>query len=319
MTAHSPIDEGFAEEDRKAYNVLGKHMLLGRLDVLLEATGEIAYSHVSEIFKGVPTASSPMASDMLVLSDELIGEIGRVCGVWHLVASECLEAVASAHSDGHILFAPGPLLRSVIEHCSRIGWVLDGPDPRAKAARAWLAQVVANGEDVHTHRNGGIPAPTLAGAPARLDELCEITLPSLFEGEKPDRTARRPSDWTFVGQRWGSHTDAVVQFFENHVHRHWQPATDGRVQYRVASMFAHPSTTAVFAQANQSEPGSATFEWDWSLTRTRTVVALASFEAATASLYSYLGWSTPAATAWAEQLAAFVRDTAKIERGQEVG
>lgn len=309
MTNAAPTDAAFVEDAHHAFNVLGKHMLLGRLGVLLEAAGEVAYSSVSEIYKGVPAEGSAMSSDTSVVSERVLGEVGRVCGVWHVVAAECLEAVASAHSDGRILFAPGPLLRSVIEHCSRIGWVLDGGDPGAKAARAWLAQVVANGEDVHTHLNGGSSTPTLAGAPARLDELCDITLPSLFNGHKPDRSRRRPSDWTFVEQRWGSNTDAVARFFENHVHPRWGPATDGRVQYRVASMFAHPSTTAVFAQANQAEPGMASFEWDWQLTRTRAVVALASFEAATASLYGYLGWTTPALTAWTEQLASFVRDT----------
>ncbi len=297
MTDGRQSDEGFVDDAHRAFNLLSKFMLLGRLGVLLDAVDEIAYSSVSEIYKGVPTASSPMSADIAALSEQLVGEVGRVCGVWHVVAAECLEAVASAHSDGRILFAPQPLLRSVIEHCSRIGWVLDGPDPRAKAARAWLAHVVANGEDVHTHRNAGTPTPTLAGAPARLDELCEVTLPSLFDGEKPDRSRRRPSEWTFVAQKWGGHTDAVARFFENHLQPRWGSAIDGRVQYRVASMLAHPSTTAVFAQAIQTEPGAATFEWDWSLTRTRAVVALASFEAATASLYAYLGWSVPAVPA----------------------
>jgi hypothetical protein len=313
MTNETPGDTGFVDDAHRAFNTLGKHMLLGRLGVLLEATQEIAYSFVSETHGGIPSPSSPMATDCSSSSEQLVGEVGRVCGVWHVVAAECLQAVASVHSDGRLLFAPGPLLRAVIEQCSRIGWVLDGPDARGRAARAWLAQVVANGEDAHTHRNAGTPTPTLAGAPARLEELCEVTLPALFDGEKPDRSASRPSAWTFLGQKWGPHTDAVVRFFENHVHPRWGTGIDGRVEYRVASMFTHPSTTAVFAQAIQQEPGSATFEWDWSLTRTRTLVALASFEAATTSLYAYLGWSIPAMAAWTEQLGRFIRDTAEVK------
>lgn len=313
MTNETPRDAASVDDAHRAFNVLGKHMLLGRLGVLLEATEEIAYSSVSETYRGMPSPGSPMATDCSSSSEELVGQVGRVCGVWHVVAAECLQAIASAHSDGRLLFAPGPLLRSVIEHCSRIGWVLDGPDAHGRAARAWLAQVVANGEDVHTHRNAGTPTPTLSGAPARLEELCDVTLPALFDGHKPDRSTPRPSTWTFLDQRWGPHTDAVIRFFENHVRPRWGSGIDGRVEYRVASMFTHPSTTAVFAQAIQQEPGSATFEWDWTLTRTRTLVALASFEAATTSLYAYLGWTTPAATAWTEQLARFIRDTADVE------
>lgn len=261
-------------------------MLLGRLGVLLEATDEIAYSTVSERYLGAPGDGSPMAADIAYLSVEAVANVGRVCGVWHVVAAEGLQAVASAHSDGRILFAPGPLFRAVIEHTARIGWVLDGRSARARAARAWLAQVVANGDDAHTHRNAGNPTPTLAGAPARLEELCERTLPELFDGERPDRSNRQPSEWVLLDQKWGTNTDAVAQFFINHVHKRWGPTTDGRVQYRVASMFAHPSTTAICAQADQSEPGSATFAWDWSLTRTRSIVALASFQSATESLYA---------------------------------
>lgn len=283
--------------------------------MLLEATDEIAYSTLSERYLGLPTDGSPMAADIAAFSEHAVGNVGRVCGVWHVVAAETLQAVASAHNDGRILFAPGPLLRSVMEHASRIGWVLDGPTAEARAARSWLAQVVANGEDAHTHRNAGTPTPTLAGAPARLEELCETTLPDLFNGERPDRTRRQPSDWEFRGQRWGSNTDAVVRFFENHVHARWGPRTDGRVQYRVASMFAHPSTTAVFAQADRTDSGSATFAWDWPLTRTRSIVALASFQSATDSLYSYLGWDTPAVAAWTEHLRRFVRDTAPTDDG----
>lgn len=309
---HSPKSDPHIQA-QGAFDVLSKHMLLGRLDVLFEATQEIAYSTVSEKYKGAPTPGSPMAADIVGFSAEAVGNVGRVCGVWHVVAAEALQAVASAHADGRILFAPGSLLRAAIEHSARIGWVLDGPTGRTRAARAWLAHVVANGEDTHTHRNAGNPTSTLAGAPARLEELCEQILPDLFNGEQPDRTNRRPSEWTLLNQKWGTNTDCVDDFFANHVHQRWRSPTDGRVQYRVASMFAHPSTTAIFAQADQSEPGTATFSWDWPLTRTRSIVALASFQSATQSLYDYLGWSPPSLAAWSEHLSQFVTETASAD------
>jgi hypothetical protein len=307
--ADHPVS-GQQGDAQAAFDVLSKHMLLGRLDVLLESAGEVAYSAVSEHYGGVPSVGSQMESDIADVSVDAVGNVQRICGVWNLVAAENLEAVASAHADGRILFAPGPLLRTTIEHAARIGWVLDGASARERAARSWLAQVVANAEDAHTHRNAGRPTPTLAGAPERLEELCEQTLPQIFEGARPDRTRGRPADWRFVGQAWGTNTGTVRDFFENHVHERWGPQTDGRVQYRIASMFAHPSTTAIFVQADQSEPGSGVFTWDWPLTRSRTVVALIAFQASCASLYDYLGWDPPRFNAWTGHLSRFVTETA---------
>ena len=74
-------------------------------------------------------------------------------------------------------------------------------------------------------------------------------------------------------------------------------------------MFAHPSTSAIFAQADQGQPGSATFVWDWSLTHSRSMVALASFHSATESLYDFLGWQSPAFVAWTDHLRRFVDAT----------
>jgi hypothetical protein len=308
VTDQDPIAQNARAQEELA--VLSKHMLLGRLDVLLASVDEISYSAVSEQHRGAPADGSPMAADINEFAAEAVSDIGKICGVWHIVAAETLQAVASCHSDGRILFAPGPLLRAVIEHAARIGWVLDGPTGRARAARAWLAQVVANGEDARTHRNAGRPVPTLAGAPERLEELCERIIPALFDGERPSRGKRRnPSEWTFLDQKWGSNTDAVADFFANHVNHRWAPATDGRVQYRVASTFAHPSTTVVFTQADQSEPGTATFTWDWSITRTRTAAALVCFQCASQILYDYLGWNSPALAAWTAHLSRFIVDT----------
>ena len=250
-----------------------------------------------------------MDADIRDQSAEAVGNVGRVCGVWHVVATEALQATASARSDGRILFAPGPLLRAVIEHVARIGWVLDGSTPQARAARAWLAEVVANGEDAHTHRNAGSSTRALAGAPQRLENLCEVVLPRLFDDARPDRTKKVPAQWTFLGQTWGSNTVAVEEYFSSHVRPRWGSGMNGRLEYRLASMFAHPSTTATFAQADLDTPGIADFVWDWPLTRKRTLVALAAFESATHSLYDYMGWTPGAFAAWTEHLRRFVADT----------
>ena len=195
-----------------------------------------------------------------------------------------------------------------MEHTARIGWVLDGPTATARAARSWLAEVVSNGEDDITHRNRGTPSPALAGAPDRLEDLCEHTLPDLFAGERPDCGSRRTAEWTFLDQKWGSNTLIAEEFFDRRVHTRWGPKTSGSVQYRVATMFSHPSTTATFALADQ-EPGSAEFKWDWQLVRTRVVNALVCFQVATLGLYDYLGWRPPELAAWNHHLARFVDET----------
>lgn len=51
MTNETPGDAAFVDDAHRAFNMLGKHMLLGRLGVLLEATQEIAYSFVSETYR----------------------------------------------------------------------------------------------------------------------------------------------------------------------------------------------------------------------------------------------------------------------------
>jgi hypothetical protein len=92
------------------------------------------------------------------------------------------------------------------------------------------------------------------------------------------------------------------------VHPRWGPTSSGRVQYRVATMFAHPSTTAIFALADQ-EPGSTEFRWDWRFTRTRVLSALACFQVVTYDLYEYLGWNPPELAAWSDHLARFATET----------
>jgi hypothetical protein len=290
------------------HSTLTKHMLLRRLGILLGSTGEIGYTAISANHRGWPSDGSPMAADIEELTADVVGNVQRVCAAWHVVAAEQLQAVQSVHADGHLLFAAGPLLRSVMEHAARIGWVLDGPTAAARAARSWLAIVVSNGEDVITQRNRGDPSPTLAGAPARLKELCEHTLPNLFGGERPGCSSGRTSDWRFLGQKWGSNTLIADEFFARRVHPRWGPTTSGRVQYRVATMFAHPSTTGTFALATE-ELGSAEFKWDWQHTRIRVISALACFQVVTLDLYDYLGWRPPELAAWNDHLARFVTET----------
>jgi hypothetical protein len=307
MTVDGPTDDKHSRA-QGFHDTLGKYMLLSRIGVLLGSTSEIAYSAISANHNGQPADGSLMAADIDELGSEAVGNVQRVCGTWHVVAAEQAQAVESAHADGHLLFAAGPLLRSVMEHAARIGWVLDGSTATARAARSWLADVVSNGEDSITHLNRGAPSPTLAGAPARLEELCEGTLPDLFGGERPDCQSSRTSEWTFLAQKWGSNTLVAEEFFARRVHPRWGPTTSGRVQYRVATMFAHPSTTATFALADQ-EPGRDEFKWDWQHTRTRVISALACFQVVTLDLYDYLGWSPPELAAWNNHLTRFVIET----------
>lgn len=88
-----------------------------------------------------------------------------------------------------------------MEHTARIGWVLDGDTATHRAARSWLAVVASNGEDKDTHENRGDPSATLAGAAARLGELCDRTIPNLFGGERPDCRSNRISQWSLLGQK----------------------------------------------------------------------------------------------------------------------
>jgi len=312
MMAAVGHDSGPTDEDRaraqEVHDELGRHMLLNRVGVLMESTDAIDFAAVSAVYNGLPTPGSPMAADMDELGSEVVVPVQKVCGAWHLVAATQLRAVESLHTDGHLLFADGPLLRSIMEHCARIGWVLDGGTATARAARAWLAQVVSNGEDTNTHRNLGSPVPTLAGAPARLADLCERTLPRLFDGAQPACPGWRTAGWSFLEQPWEHNTAVVERFFAQRVHPRWGPTTPGRVQYRVATMFAHPSTTAVFALADQSVDG-AEFAWDWSNTRRQLVTALACFQIATRDLYDYFGWTPPELAAWSDHLGRFVTDT----------
>lgn len=306
------IDGGPSDNERgraqELHDALSKRMRPSRLDNLLASTSEIVYSAIAEDRGGLPAVDSRMAADVDELGTEVVANVQRVCGTWHVVAAEQLQAVASVHAGGHLLFAAGPLLRSVMEHTARIGWVLDGDTATHRAARSWLAVVASNGEDKDTHENRGDPSATLAGAADRLEELCESTVPNLFGGERPSCQSKLVSQWSLLGQKWQGNTQVASQFFERRVHPRWGPTTSGHVQYRVATMFAHPSTTAIFALADQ-EPGSAEFRWDWPFTRTRVLSALAYFQVVTYDLYEYLGWKPPELAAWSDHLARFVNET----------
>lgn len=292
----------------KNFTVLTEHVLLGRLIVLLEAVEGIGYPEVSGLYGGQPAASSPMEADIRAFGVEAVANVQRVCGTWHMVATECLAAVASVHQDGRSAWAPGPLLRSALEHSARLGWVLHGSDARLRAARSWLADVVAKGEDVRTHLNMGDPVETLADAPERLRHLCEDTLPPLF-GETPIRKGDQPQTWTLCGEAWPGYVASAKAFFEDHVEPRTAVSANGWVQYRLASMFSHPSTSAAFSLADQSRPGIAEFRWSWQLTRQRTAVTLIGFYAATDALYEYLGWTPPTLAAWSAHLQRFIAQT----------
>lgn len=287
--------EKLSTEDH--FSGIADHILLRKFDTLLEATADLAYPVVSEDNGGHPGEGSLFARDIEEFGQEAVGRVQLTCGTWHMVASQHLQAIASVHHDSHLLFAPAPLLRSSLEHVVRVGWVLDGADARHRAARAWLASVVANGDDAHTHRNAGNPSPALAGAPERLETLCTDTIPGLFDEVQPDRSARRPADWTLLGERWGDNTTACETFFQSRVRPESGAGLDGRVQYRLSSMFTHPSTTASWAFAKSTDYG-ATFSWDIEHTGVRIAVGLLAYYFATRDLYDFLGWQPESVPAW---------------------
>ncbi|MDQ2650225.1 MAG: hypothetical protein M3Z03_11820 [Actinomycetota bacterium] len=180
--------------EREAAETLLRWRLLADLDVMSSTLAELHFGVVSELYGGMPVDGSPMAADIAEHGAAVVAEVGRICGTWQVVGSDQLRAVVAAHSAGLMAFGIGPLLRSVLEHAVRVGWVLDGASGRDKGARAWLALVVGNGEDAATHRNKNSPVSTLAGAPERLRGLCEVSIPAAF-GEVP-LTKGQTKDWS---------------------------------------------------------------------------------------------------------------------------
>lgn len=287
--------------------------VLHQINVLLDTATELGVPGLSAENGGQPADGSPMALDI-----DQIGEAGpalvqRATFMAHMVSTETLNAVQAVHTWGCIAFAPGPMLRCVIEHSARIAWLINAPDARTRMIRAHLVFLVAYGEDKKTNFNAGNGTPAMVGAPERLDHFRDVQIAEVFDGAVPNTSSRDPNQWTLLGEQLPAHTDATEQLFRDCVNPRFGGSLDGRVQYRIASMFTHPSVTATSALGDFSEAGSATFRWSASLTRTRTVAALLAYAGASACLLDYLGWETPYLVPWAEQLRHFIEQTADLD------
>lgn len=135
----------FAEE-------LRRDEIVDDLDRLLVRAKEVSFGA-----EGVRRGSGHPAKDSSAEVDagsvtngpEKLGEL-RMLPIWLEAAAEQLRAVAAAHHYGTMLFAPAPLLRSVLELSARTCWVLDAEGPEERFERAWLAWLVSCGEDADT-------------------------------------------------------------------------------------------------------------------------------------------------------------------------
>jgi hypothetical protein len=95
-----------------------------------------------------PTDGSPAAEDAAALAKReppISSVIPAVLYIYTTTAAEHLGGLAALYKQQEVMYPPGPLLRTVAEHCARAIWVLqrDGPPVDDRLARAFLETLLS--------------------------------------------------------------------------------------------------------------------------------------------------------------------------------
>lgn len=274
---------------------------ISRLAALCAMATEVSVDATAERQRGQPGAGSAAATD-LDDGPEKGSMVGRLAMAWTMHSAEMLAATATILDQGLLVAAPRPLQRTVLEHASRVAWVLDANADQSsgdrRVRRAWLEVVVSTARDAREAESHAGPSAALAGAPDRDRKLRKETVPRLFGAKALDDRNRDPKKWSLVGEKRPGYGRAVRDF----VARHY-PGHDGDTLYAIHSMLGHPTYSGAFA-ASSVDPAAGVTTWvptAESVVPTSLSVLLA-WGVANRLMHGYLGWPHEDLDEWLRRL-----------------
>jgi hypothetical protein len=244
---------------------------------------------------GQPADGSPMAADIEAhpAGTRAVAQVQSLALVWTERAAHMLGGLGALLDWGHTTAAPAPLYRAVIEHTSRVSWLLDAPTTEARVHRAWVAWLASTGDDVVTVGRDRLGQGAMAGAPERFERLVGETIPDVLGVEPDIGTSRTRSAHYRIGEeQFGTHTDAAANFIDNYFPR------DGAVAYRVFSTLAHPTTSGAFAFVDHEEDGSADIGEPITHVISAVLASLQCWRFAAQRCLEYLGWTAANFPEW---------------------
>lgn len=202
--------------------------------VALECGGPTpAGSQCSDEFRRYPSSvDEPEALARAIATDAVI---------YISAASQQLRALAVLVNKPEFLVASWPVVRSVVEHCSRAAWLLEpveGGDPAPRIARFYMERIVAAG-----HAKNAASAMKDRPTEKKLRKLRNAYLKQakeLFPDTEIYESLEKTNAWSVGGEPYRGLTKSVNTF--------------GREQlkatglYDSLSSFTHPSTLKIGAQ-----------------------------------------------------------------------
>lgn len=236
---------------------------------------------------GHPAEGSPAAQDVAGHPNgmEAASHVMRLALRWTEGAANMLGGLGALLDWGHTTDAPEPIYRAVLEHTSRVTWLLDAPTTQARIHRAWVAWLACTADDTATADADVAGQGAMAGAPGRLDGLIRRIPEVLGVEANLGREGRstHTADYQIGEERFGRHTSVAAEFIDRYFER------DGRVAYRVYTTLAHPTTSGAFAFAEESE-GSMTVQAPVAHVRGATLSVLHLWRVAAGRCLQYMGW-----------------------------
>lgn len=241
------------------------------------------------------------ASDEILWAKARLGDdstalrLHRLVQVWGVVAGEMLAGIAALCRQSEVVVAHLPLVRSTLEYCNRIVWVLDHrPDvlPQMRFARVLLEELLSAEETCKaaSHLAGRGSHPHLEAREERMDARRRAQILD------PDAVVTgSPRDWTIAGERLLSPTESAVNFGEM-----WGDPRLSEGVYDALSAYSHPTLLAL--DFYKPVGGRSALNTDQATIEKFVSHAVIPYYQALRHHLAYNGWRSDHFDAWEAQL-----------------
>lgn len=208
---------------------------------------------------------------------------------WYLfAAAEHLASLGALYSANHVLLSPGVLIRSIVEHCGHVRWIL-GESPEAQEVRVARAYLELLNSAQEAKKNGGrLLTKESEQHKQEADRLCELrTAATEMFGTIFDENGR----YELLGQQIPGLEACVSALFATGT-RPVDPVVATGI-YGLLSNFSHPTiyTSSRLWRTDNTTPAGAVLTVTLEDHDNQARLAIVPFYELLGLVTSYYGWS----------------------------
>ena len=227
--------------------------------------------------------------------DSIAMRLHRLIQVWGVVAGEMLSGIAALCRQSEVIVAHLPLVRSTLEYCNRIVWVLDHRPhvtPKMRFARVLLEELLSAEEKCKAASHLGGKG-SQAHRESREERADARRRARVFD---PDAVVTgSPKEWTIAGERLLSPTESAVNFGEM-----WGDPRLAEGIYDALSGYSHPTLLAL--EFYELVEGEHALRTDQPTIEKFVSHAVIPYYVALRHHIAYNGWHSPDFDAWEAHL-----------------